>query len=504
MKSFPTIQRRRAQAGIALLISIFILLLISVVAIALIVSSGTESALAGNYRSSTSVYYDAMAGLEEARGRLQGIGPAAFKTTDPTTFLPSPGTPLAMGNTYYLVNPVSGETITPWVSGSQYADTQFAQEFSASGYVLPSSPSPTALSVWNRGALNPGSYPGPLYKWVRINAVSEKSLNVDADADGRADSTTPLYYTGTGFSNIPSAGSQVIELTAFAILPNGSQKILQYIVAPQVLSLNLPAALTLDGNTPVFGASPSPSYYVKGIDQGSVGSCNPGSTPAIALAYTDSTYTKPNFEQPGNAQGIPAAMLNNYTNGVATNPDVAAVSLSPNLSTVAGLNALVQIIEENADVVVNGSATQTSSSGPMPAAMSASNPMTIVVKGDLTFNGWRNTGYGLLLVTGDMTSPSTPALTYDPDAFWNGIILVIGKGWMNSYQGAYTTTQIQGAVLIANTMGLPATSPPVSPNFDFKLTPNTLTNGIYYSSCWIQAATPTLSYKVLSFHEIAQ
>src|SRR5208282_2798973 len=55
MKARSKIRTKHAETGIALLISIFILLLISVVAIALIVSSGTESALAGNYRSSTGV-----------------------------------------------------------------------------------------------------------------------------------------------------------------------------------------------------------------------------------------------------------------------------------------------------------------------------------------------------------------------------------------------------------------------------------------------------------------
>ena len=65
-----TIRKVRSDAGVALLISIFVVLLISIVAIALIVSSGTESALAGNYRSATAVYYAALAGLEEGRGRL--------------------------------------------------------------------------------------------------------------------------------------------------------------------------------------------------------------------------------------------------------------------------------------------------------------------------------------------------------------------------------------------------------------------------------------------------
>jgi hypothetical protein len=260
------------------------------------------------------------------------------------------------------------------------------------------------------------------------------------------------------------------------------------------LNLNFPAALILDGNTPQFTASPSPSYWIKGIDQGSVGTCNPGGA-VSAFGYTDTSYTVSNFEKPSDSQGISMAspdLRGNYTNGVATNPDIAAVALSPNLSTVGGLNGLVQTITENADVVVNGNATQAS----FPSAMSASNPMTIVIQGDLTISGWRNTGYGLLLVTGK--------LTYDPDASWDGIILVIGQGWMYSYQGAYTTTQIQGAVFLAKTAGLPASSAPISPKFDFGTTPNTLTNGIYYSSCWIQAAMPNIAYKILSFHEIPQ
>jgi hypothetical protein len=135
----------------------------------------------------------------------------------------------------------------------------------------------------------------------------------------------------------------------------------------------------------------------------------------------------------------------------------------------------------------------------MPAAMSATNPMTVVVNGDFTTNAWHGTGYGLLLVTGK--------LTYDPDASWNGIILVIGKGWMYSYLGNSTTTQIQGAVFLAKTVDasnnpLPPSSPLGSPFFNF--TSSSASNGIYYSNCWIQASMPTTGYKILSFHEISQ
>ena len=515
MKAGHTIRKRQKEAGIALLIAIFVLLLIGVVAIALIVSSNTESALAGNYRSSTGVYYAALAGVEEARARLRPNDPNSFKNTWPA-FFPPPGTPLAIGTVGYVLNPSPTDNAGAMLAS--YPDTEYDNEFGPGS--LGAANVQTTQSVWNRNPLSGLPFPGPFYKWVRINAVSERSLNLDVDADGRADSITPLYYDNSNrvFSNNPGVGPQALELTALAVLPNASQKLLQYLVAPIPLNLIFPTALTLDGNNPQFTASTSPSFWVKGIDQGTVGGCNPGAAASDAVGYTDNSFTVANFEQPTNPSGIQTGppvtsdRRGNYMNGAASTPDVNLVSLSSTLgcpgcsfTTVGGLNALVKAITEDADVVVNGNATQSS----MPSAMSATNPMTIVVEGDLTFSAWRNTGYGLLLVTGKFT--------YDPDAQWDGIILVIGKGWMHSSQGAYINTQIQGAVLLARTVDasgnpLPASSAPIftpvtsgSPSgFDFSQTPNTLTNGVYYSSCWIQSSQPKSGYKILSFHEISQ
>jgi len=499
MRKRRPIRARVTEEGVALLISIFILLLISVVAIALIVASGTESALAGNYRSSTGVYYAALAGLEEARGRLSLKNPNPLQNAAPG-FFPTPGNTLALGNVLYVLNPGPADNLATMLA--TYPDNEYATEFGAPpnpGNVTPIS------SVWNMPPLNGLGVPGPLYKWVRINAVSEQSLGLDTSPyDGTIDPTA-VYYDGTNL-NDRNNGQQVLEITSLAVLPNGSEKMVQYLVAPTPLNLSFNAALTLDGNTPEFTASPSSSYWVKGSDQGSNGTCNPIAPPVAAVGYSSGSLS--NFVQPSNPSCIPAGLQNNYTNGLASNPDISLVTLSVNLQTVAGLNSLVQTISQNADAVVNGPVTQSGTSNIMPPGMSATNPMTVVVNGDLTFNGWRNTGYGLLLVTGK--------LTYDPDASWDGIILVIGQGWMYSHQGAYTTTQIQGAVFLARTLDasgnpLPPSSPPAftpppgSPSgFDFYSTPNTLTNGIYYSNCWIQAAMPNLGYQVLSFHEISQ
>src|SRR5271168_1303022 len=100
-------KRRRSENGIALLIAIFVLLLISVVAIALLVSSGTETALGANYRTSSSVYYAALAGLEEARGRLLPRNPQYFDNINPS-LVP---TPFPLGQTLYVINRLPGDSI---------------------------------------------------------------------------------------------------------------------------------------------------------------------------------------------------------------------------------------------------------------------------------------------------------------------------------------------------------------------------------------------------------
>src|SRR5262249_20758685 len=104
MKPRRLIRKQRSEKGIALLIAIFVLLLIGVMAIALIVSSGTETALAGNYRSSTNVYYAAVAGLAEARSRLRNNNLNSFLNIALAKFLLSPGIPFGTCNPFYVIN----------------------------------------------------------------------------------------------------------------------------------------------------------------------------------------------------------------------------------------------------------------------------------------------------------------------------------------------------------------------------------------------------------------
>src|SRR5262249_5420339 len=117
---------RSREKGTALLIALFALLLVAVIAMALIVSSGTETALVDNYHSATSAYFSALAGLEEGRGRLSSKSPDYLNAVPGS--LPSP---LPLDTVLYIRNPSNGETVDPTdlSAGNSYADNEYAKEF---------------------------------------------------------------------------------------------------------------------------------------------------------------------------------------------------------------------------------------------------------------------------------------------------------------------------------------------------------------------------------------
>ena len=479
--------RGQAERGAALVIAIFTLMLISVVATAMILMAGSETAMKGNYKSAMQAFYDAKAGLEEGRGRLW----ASPNNPNPIAncVFPAPGAVMPTTRVCYILNPSPGEVVDPTDQRSTnlYADTEYQTEWNAAipggaGFNAVASSSPIAGT----------GIAGPLYKWVRITPRTEASSKLDVDGDGDPTDTNPLFYDGLqqlvshGGAPVPNA-AQVLTVTALAVTPYGSRRMVQYTVAPSALAAALstfPSALTLDGTGVTFQGpgggedGHSSSFQINGNDS----NAPPGTPSGIsAIGYTNSSD--------GSGVSTSATPGSNYLSPAGT-PNVSQVTLPPLLQTPVGLDALAQGITANADKVITGPVTQTDANNVFPA-MSATNPMVTVVNGDLTINGWHNTGYGVLLVTGK--------LTYDPDATWNGIILVVGKGMFYSYQNG--VGRINGTVLVANTRDASGT---LLTNLGAASFSQTGGYGIRYNSNWVTATQALLPYQVLSFREISQ
>ena len=471
------------QSGIALVIAIFSLLLISVMGIALIVTAGTQSAIKTNYRSAMQAFYDAKAGLEEMRGRIWFASLPNQTNPDPNAAdilncISPGGGPMGISQACYIINPANGETVDPRDPANFYADLEYQQEWGVSV----SSSAPLIPSTSASGGLA-----GPLFKWARITPRTEQSANVDSNGNGTLENV-PLFSDGHNMNSL-GAGAQVLTVTSLAVTPYGSRRMVQYAITASVLTAafpTFPSALTLDGNGVTF-TGPSGngngngnrnggnSFQVNGTDVPSGASAG-----VPAIGYTNSSDNLV-------ASAVPTS---NYISPVV--PAVGPVSLPPAMQTPSGLNALVQSITQSADLVLNpvsGTADQTS----LPSSMSAQNPVVVVVNGNFNLHG-RGTGYGLLLVTG--------VLDYDPDASWDGVILVIGKGVFTSTRNGVGV--LVGAVFVAKTLDSSGNLLP-DPNLGgASFTQTGGGAGIQYNSSWVRTTQALLPYQILSFREIAQ
>ncbi len=460
-----------------MLIAISMLLLISVVAVSLIMASGMETSLSGNYRSSTSAYYAARAGLEEGRGRLLPRNPDYFNTASPA-FIPAT---LTLGQVRYVTNPLGGENVL-----TSYPDTEYDTEFGLGS--LGGATVKTVASISPVAGIS-----GALYKWVRINPITEKSINQDVNGDHVQDAATPLFFDGQHL-NLNSTGQQALEVTSLAVLPDGTQKTLQYVVAPMQLSMNFPAAVTAVGSytgATNFG-NQSAGFGISGSDF-----CNPGGsqyavagTSTTSVANLSSKLTPAaNYPGTGASTGPPAtASVGSNAAGMQSFPDPLHPGQTLDLTSIAGLNQLVSEIQSAADYTMSDCSNTTNLG-------SAGTPTVVVVTGACNLSGNpAPPGSGILLVQGDVNYVDHP---------YDGLILAIGTGAF--HQSASRLTHFYGSLVLAQTVD-PTTHAPLA-------TPGTPTlswlagtgnPNLQYDSCVVANAQPAITYRPLSFREISQ
>jgi hypothetical protein len=466
-----------SEKGVALLIAISALLLISVIAISLIIAAGMETSLSGNYRSSTSAYYAARAGLEEGRGRLLPRNPDYFNATSPA-FIPAA---LTLHDVRYVTNPTGGENVL-----SAYPDTEYDTEFGAGSLA--------GATVKTIASISPvAGITGALYKWVRINPITEKSINLDVNGDHVQNPTTLLFFDGQHL-NLTATGQQALEVTSLAVLPNGTQKVLQYVVAPVILSLSFPAAVTAVGNytgATNFG-NQTAGFGISGTDF-----CNPASQ-QYAVAGTSVTSVTNlsakltpagNYPGTGGSAGPPAtASVGSNAAAMQNFPDPLHPGQTFDLTTIAGLNQLVSEIQSSADYTMANCST-TGNLG------SAASPTVVVVTGNCNLSGNPSPpGSGILLVQGDVQYVDHP---------YDGLILAIGTGVFE--QQASRLTHFYGSLVLAQTVN-PSTHAPLgvpgTPTLSWL--GGTGNPNLQYDSCLVANAQPAITYKPLSFREISQ
>jgi hypothetical protein len=473
------------QRGIALVMALIALLIVTSVGLSMMCMANSETSVNGNYRDQQTAYYAAKAGLEEARDRMRSTaGSGITLSASLPTALPG-----AASGVLYILNPSGGETVAPWTTSNPYFDEEICKEVDCSGGQVPpttgwyTTPVPTASTTY---AANPVLS----YKWARITIKTNKSASGWSGGtqnfmyvDGKS-ANANYYVCWNGTNEVAqtaacSASTRVYVLTALAVTPSGTRRMLQYELTQDSLNLSFGAALTLDGTGDSMAGPHSTLYHMDGTDHaGCGGAAKQPARPAIGVPDTPDIAPV--------IAGIPSYVLNHYT-GSGTAPDVENISatIPTNQQSVSSLQTLLATIKGNATQILTGNQSILSNPG------TAASPEIIYVNGDLSLGG-SVTGHGILVVTG----------TFSPggNVGWRGIVLVVGKGIVTGAVGG-GTNEYDGAMVVAKTVDSIGNPLPTlgAATFDFTGGGG---NGVYYSSGCINQASSISDYQMVSSREL--
>jgi Tfp pilus assembly protein PilX len=471
---------RDRQRGVALLMALIALLVIGAITAGAILLSNTESNIGINFRDEQLAFFSAKAGIEEARDRMQAGVTNTLRTASlPTTL---PGT---TGSVLYILNPASGETVAPWngSSNTTYPDDEICKE-TTTITCSNNLPNLSSCNTWCASTTASSVYaasPVLPWKWVRLMLKQNNALT-SYSTNGSGTSALQVCWNGTNeeTTSCSAPNLPVYTMTALAVTPSGSRRMVQAEIAEDRLDFSASAALTLDGTGDTASMPSSNNFGVNGNDSAGCGATTTG--PALPAIGVDSNADVTTLDG-----AIPNNRKNNYTGSGGSNPDVENISssLPPNLQTVTSLQSLTSSIKSMVtQPVITGPATSIASPG------TAAAPQIIYVNGDLTLSG-NVTGYGILVVTGTFTASGNVG--------WNGLVLVVGQGDFVGNGGG--NNSYNGAIVVAKT--LDSMNNPLAslgaPTFNFNGGGG---NGMNYSSGCIAQATTLSTFHIMAFREV--
>ncbi len=423
----------RQERGVALIAVMLALLLITAIAAGIIILTNTETATSTNFKDEQRAYF-----VPTALPGVNGTSILYITNANPQisgeSVAPATGTAANFGDDEICTEPAF--TSATWCSGG-YPGSGVATATTASSVLAPTG------SVFD-------------WKWVRITLKQDNQFGTGYYVNGSTTSgAVQVFWNGTNecvpvASNpncLPAKATEpVYVLTALAVTPNGSRRMVQAEVVQDTLNFVAPAALTMDGAGALFSGGNSGNFGVSGIDAGGCGSAASGaSVPAGgAVSAADAALIASSADIPNNT-------ASNYTgiNG--------PYSSSGNGNTFGSTLASPQIVYVNGDATIDGS----------------------------------QTGYGILVVTGN--------LIYKGTAEWDGLVLVVGKG---NFQMDGTNT-FKGSILVADTVNSLGSVLTVlgNPNYNVNGGGNPSAGVKYSASCMAQA-TQLSTYHVVSYREL--
>ena len=113
------LSQKSREKGMALLVAMFTLVLLSVIGLGLMYSTNMETIINSNYRDKQVSMYGALSGIQEARDRLQPAAPSMPLPTDMPT--------LTNHQVFYIINPKDPlRTETPRMGGDMSSSSGYS------------------------------------------------------------------------------------------------------------------------------------------------------------------------------------------------------------------------------------------------------------------------------------------------------------------------------------------------------------------------------------------
>ncbi len=407
------------ENGAALVIALMFVAILGLLGTTAIVMTTTDMQIGGNYKTSVQAFNVAQAGIDEARGRLGGSTTAPNYAGDPAA------SPDALWTAYILTSNSWATTDDPGYDGS------YRNYFPTSG-------NHTSTTT----AVNTLQSPADISYFTKIRHKREH----DAEVAGHS-TTTPHYADGDGNTGVNPATAPG------NIVYYGDDPATPAIVAFVEFTKALPAPSKRDAR-PVeivraYGSSAG-SLSVTEIETRIVPL---GLDTQAALYAKNNVTSNGTVTVDGNDHGTcgttepPVESIYTYPAGTSTTLNGVSNVTLPNIPTSGPVNVLVSELiaqmKDSATEIIISDQTGTTYGADGASVSCYSNTSDPYNVQGLKLNGV--TGYGLLLVDGD--------LELGGGFTWYGLILTSGTMTFNG-GGGPNRIQINGAALANNTVAM--------------------------------------------------
>lgn len=334
--------KRTRERGVALLLTVLVLLLLTAIATGMVYMSQTEGTIDSNFKNEETSYFAARAGTEEARDRML---PANANTI--SALLPAQLPSTSSGVLYILQSGVTMNNVTKFSGNSNptWVDDELCHDFNYGGMTqVPANVRCSTLPAGSSWYQSTASV-APLaleYKWVRVTLKANNSTAYPVNGVSTNGSQvcwngiSEVALTAASCSAMTPVANPVYMLTALAVTTNGARRIVQQEVA-ETPTGGVPGGMFATGtgcSALTIGGGAATGSFNSSLE------ATPTNPPSNLVNANGNIGANGNVAVNGSSASVNGSISTDMTAGVGScPPDGVSVSGHPGMGSLVGLTA---------------------------------------------------------------------------------------------------------------------------------------------------------------------